>query len=398
VITIFWLRLIVQTSLVGGFGRDALNYPAGIENHGKTCRINMSIGIRFRLWNTVALGIREKLMRVAVFSTKRYDRTFLDQANADFGHEIVYFEPRLSDATSTLAEGFPAVCAFVNDVVDAQVLQSLAAGGTRVIALRCAGFNNVDLAAAEQAGIQVVRVPAYSPHSVAEHTVGLILTLNRKFHRAYARVREGNFSIDGLLGFDLHGRTVGIIGTGQIGAIVARILKGFGCRLLGYDPQPNEECLELGMKYVSLDDLWAESEIVSLHCPLTPETHHLVNRESIDRMKPGVMLINTSRGGVVDTKAAIDGLKGGKIGSLGVDVYEEEADYFFEDLSQQVITDDVLARLLSFPNVLVTSHQAFFTKEAMQAIAATTLTNLKEIEVNGHSTNEVTLGRVRGSG
>ncbi len=335
-------------------------------------------------------------MRVAVFSTKPYDRIFFDRANGNFGHDLTYFEPRLTSETISLAYEFPAVCVFVNDMLDADVLGRLSAGGAKVVALRCAGFNNVDLPAAERFGVKVVRVPAYSPHAVAEHTVGLMLTLNRKIHRAYARVREGNFSLDGLLGFDFHGRTVGVVGTGQIGAIVARIMAGFGCRLLGFDVHPNSECESLGLKYVTLDEVLNRSDIVTLHCPLTPDTRHLINAQTISRMKPGVMLINTSRGAVIDTKAVVEGLKSGQIGSLGIDVYEEEADYFFEDLSQHVIADDVLARLLTFPNVLVTGHQAFFTQEALDAIAETTLRNLQEIAQTGHSQNEVTSHQIKG--
>ncbi|QDU78837.1 D-lactate dehydrogenase [Polystyrenella longa] len=328
-------------------------------------------------------------MRVAFFSTKPYDREFFEQANADHAHELVCFEPRLSVQTSQLANGYEAVCAFVNDQLDAEVLEVLANGGTKYIALRCAGFNNVDLERAKQLRLQIVRVPAYSPYSVAEHSVGLMLTLNRKIHRAYSRVREGNFSLNGLLGFDLHGKTVGIVGTGKIGELVARILAGFGCRLLGFDMRPNPGCTNLGMEYVPLEQLLQESDVVSLHCPLTPETHYLVNEETIAQMKPGVMLINTSRGGVIDTRAAITGLKSGKIGSLGIDVYEEESDYFFEDISQQWIADDVLARLLTFPNVIVTGHQGFFTQEALTAIAQTTLQNLSDLAETGRCKNEV---------
>jgi len=335
-------------------------------------------------------------MRVVVFSTKSYDRTFLECANSRFAHELTFLEARLTSETSKLAKDFPAVCAFVNDVLDAPVLKRLAQGGTMAIALRCAGFNNVDLPTAEKLGFQVVRVPAYSPHAVAEHTVGLMLALNRKIHRAFSRVREGNFSLDGLLGFDLNGRTVGVVGTGQIGAIVSRIMSGFGCRLLGCDPSPNSDCEQFGIKYASLEELLSKSDIVTLHCPLTPQTRYLINTRTIGQMKPGAMLINTSRGAVVDTKAVIDGLKSGRIGSLGVDVYEEEADYFFEDLSQQVITDDVLARLLTFPNVLVTGHQAFFTQDALEAIAETTLNNLRAIEEEGRSANEVTIQMIKG--
>lgn len=327
--------------------------------------------------------------RIAVFSSKPYDREFLSRANLKHQFELVFLEPRLSAETASLAAGFPAVCVFVNDRLDAAVLEQLAAAGTRIVALRCAGFNNVDLPAAERLGIKVVRVPAYSPYSVAEHTVGLILTLNRKIHRAYARVREGNFSLNGLLGFDLHGRTAGVVGTGQIGAITAKILSGFGCRLLGFDPYRNPDCEALGMRYVALDELLAESDLVTLHCPLTPATHHLIDAEAVQKMKPGAMLVNTSRGAVIDTQAVIEGLKSGRIGSVALDVYEEEADYFFEDLSYKVIADDVLARLLTFPNVLITGHQAFFTQEALTSIAETTLGNVQEIVSTGGSKNEV---------
>ena len=316
-------------------------------------------------------------MRVAVFSTKPYDRVFLTRSNAEVGHELTFFEPRLTVETCGLAAGYPAICAFVNDRLDPAVLEQLTAGGTKFVALRSAGFNNVDLPTAERLGIKVVRVPAYSPYAVAEHTIGLILTLNRKIHRAFNRVREGNFALDGLLGFDLHGKTVGVVGTGQIGAIVSQIMSGFGCRLLGYDLYPNAECVKLGMTYVSVEQLLNESDIVTLHCPLTPGTRYLINATTIAQMKTGAMLVNTSRGAVIDTKAVIKGLKSGRIGSVAIDVYEEEADYFFEDRSQQMIADDVLARLLTFPNVLVTAHQAFFTREAMQAIADTTLSNLR---------------------
>lgn len=335
-------------------------------------------------------------MQVAVFSTKPYDRTYLEQANAAYGHEMTFFEPRLTADTCRLADGFPAVCVFVNDELDANVLERLSREGTKTIALRCAGFNNVDLAAAERLNLKVVRVPAYSPHAVAEYAVGMILALNRKIHRAYARVREGNFSLDGLLGFDLHGKTVGIVGTGQIGRIVARIMSGFGCNLVGFDVHPNSECESLGMKYLSFRELLAASDVVTLHCPLTPQTRHLINAATIEELKPGAMLINISRGAVIDTKAVITALKDGRIGALGIDVYEEEADYFFEDLSTHVIEDDVLARLLTFPNVLVTGHQAFFTEEALAAIAETTLQNLQDVDETGVSENEVTSEMVRG--
>lgn len=328
-------------------------------------------------------------MKIAVFSTKPYDREFLQAANDRYGYELAFFEPRLTSETAGLAAGSDAVCAFVNDRLDSAVLDRLAAGGTQVVALRCAGFNNVDLAAAERNGIAVVRVPAYSAYSVAEHAVGLILTLNRKIHRAYARVREGNFSLVGLLGFDLHGRTVGVVGTGGIGAVFARIMAGFGCRLLAYDPVRNPDCEKLGVTYLPLADLLAQSDVVSLHCPLIPATRHLIDAEAVGRMKPGAMLVNTSRGAVIDTRAVIDGLKSGRIGSLGLDVYEEEAEYFFENLSEKVIADDVLARLLTFPNVLITGHQAFFTRDALEAIAETTLRNLRDVEQSGRSPNQV---------
>lgn len=331
-------------------------------------------------------------MRVAVFSTKPYDRTFFERSNQQQAvgqHEITFYEPRLTLDTVGLAKDFDAVCVFVNDQLDSEVLEQLAASDVQVVALRCAGFNNVDLIKAEELGIKVVRVPAYSPYAVAEHTVGLMLSLNRKIHRSYARVREGNFALSGLLGFDFHKKTIGIVGTGQIGALVAQIMSGFGCRLLGYDIHQNADCTSLGMEYVSLEQLLNQSDVITLHCPLIKETHHLVNAETIQQMKPGVMLINTSRGAVIDTRATVEGLKSRQIGSLGIDVYEEEADYFFEDGSHHFIADDVLARLLTFPNVLITGHQAFFTREALEAIAETTLNNLREVEEAGASTNEV---------
>jgi len=319
-------------------------------------------------------------MKIGVFSTKSYDREFFAAANDEAGHELVFFEPRLNRETARLAEGFPAVCAFVNDELDAGVLLSLSRHGTRLVALRCAGFNQVDLKAAAQLGIAVTRVPAYSPDAVAEHTVALILTLARKIHKAHNRVREGNFALEGLLGFELRGRTVGVVGTGKIGAIVARILRGFGCEILAYDVAANPAVEALGGRYVSTDEVFAQSDVITLHCPLVPATRHLINEESLARMKRGVMLINTSRGALVDTEAVIRALKSGKIGLLGLDVYEEEADLFFEDLSTQVIQDDVFARMLTFPNVLITAHQAFFTRQAMEAIARQTLANVTAFE------------------
>jgi len=332
-------------------------------------------------------------MRVAVFSTHGYDRQFLDPAFAGSEHELVYFAPRLTSETVPLAAGFPAVCVFVQDQVDRGVLAELAAGGTRLVALRCAGFNNVDLAAASEFGVRVVRVPAYSPYAVGEFAVGLMLTLNRKIHRAVYRVREGNFALDGLLGTDFRGQTVGIIGAGQIGAVVAQIMHGFGCTLLAADAWQNPACLALGVKYVSHDELFAAADIVSLHCPLVPETHHLVDDRAIALMKPGVMLINTSRGAVIDTRAVIGGLKSGRIGALGIDVYEEEENVFFQDLSDRVLQDDMLARLLTFPNVIVTGHQAFFTRNALERIAATTRENIDAFSAGGELLNALDASR-----
>jgi D-lactate dehydrogenase len=322
-------------------------------------------------------------MKVAVFSTKSYDRQFLDAANAGYKHELVFFEPRLTYDTAVLAAEFPAVCPFINDELDEKTLKCLANQGTRLIALRAAGYNNVDLNAAADLGMTIVRVPAYSPYAVAEHTIGLILTLNRKIHRAYNRVREGNFSLEGFLGFDLHGRTVGIVGTGKIGVIVAQILKGFGCQLLTYDLYPNPECEALGAKYVALPELFSASDIITLHCPLTPETYHLIDTQALEQMKQGVMLINTSRGALINTESVIGALKSRKIGYLGLDVYEQESDLFFEDLSDAVIQDDVFQRLLTFPNVLITGHQAFFTENALKNIAETTMSNITDFE-QGH--------------
>jgi len=324
-------------------------------------------------------------LKVAVFSTRPYDREFLDHANEQSaaGHDLFYLEPRLNAHTAHLAAGHEGVCAFVNDQLGRAELEILAANGTRMIALRSAGFNNVDLAAARDLGFQIGRVPAYSPDAIAEHAVALILSLNRKIHKAYARVREGNFALEGLLGFDLKGKVAGVIGTGKIGINVARILKGFGCEVLASDPFESEELTALGGRYVTVDELLARCDIISLHCPLTPETHHLIGREAIAKMKPGVMLINTSRGAVMDARAVIAGLKSGKVGHVGLDVYEEEEDLFFENLSDQVIRDDVFVRLMTFPNVLITGHQGFFTREAMTAIAGTTIDNISAFERDG---------------
>ena len=333
-------------------------------------------------------------MQVSVFSTKPYDRSFLEEANSAAAHRFSFHEPRLTAATATLAAGAEAVCIFVNDVADAETLSILARQGVRLIVLRCAGFNNVDLAAARDLGVTVARVPAYSPHAVAEHTLALILALNRKIHRAYNRVRESNFALDGLLGFDLNGKTVGVVGTGKIGAVVVRIVTGFGCRVLAHDPYPDDACTALGARYVPLNELFAESDVVTLHCPLTPDTRHLVDAPVLALAKPGLMLINTGRGALVDTPAVIGALKSGALGSLGIDVYEEEADLFFENLSNSVLRDDVFARLLTFPNVLITGHQAFFTREALSGIAGTTIANIDEFERTGQAVHEVSVARL----
>jgi D-lactate dehydrogenase len=315
-------------------------------------------------------------MIVAAFSTKPYDREFLERAAAGTGIEWRWFESRLEADTARLAEGAQAVNCFVNDDLGGGVLERLDALGVRLVTLRCAGFNQVDLPAAARLGLPVVRVPEYSPHAVAEHAVGLVLMLDRRLHKAFNRVREGNFSLDGLLGSDLHGRTVGVVGTGKIGRCFAEIMLGFGCRILAHDPRPDAALEARGVAYVPLADLLRDSDIVSLHCPLTPATHHLIDASRIKLMKPGAMLVNTSRGGLVDTRAVIAALKTGHIGHLGLDVYEEEADLFFEDKSSEIIGDDVFSRLLTFPNVVVTAHQAFFTRNALEAIAAQTVRNL----------------------
>ena len=329
--------------------------------------------------------------RVAVFSTKRYDEEFLTAAreSGGFDVELTFFEARLTVNTAALARGFPVVCAFVNDELSRPVLSQLAGQGTRHVALRSAGFNNVDLAAATELGLTVTRVPDYSPFAVAEFTLALILALNRKLPRAHTRVRDGNFLLDGLLGFDLHGTTAGVIGTGKIGSIVARLLLAFGVRTLAYDVAPSDVVAALGVRYTDLDELLAAADIVSLHCPLLPETHHLIDREAVLKMKSGVMLINTSRGGLIDTAAVIRGLKSGRIGYLGLDVYEEEAEYFFEDFSTRVIEDDTLSRLLTFPNVIVTGHQGYFTAQALHDIARTTLANVEESAAGRPLANEV---------
>lgn len=327
-------------------------------------------------------------MRIAVFSAKPYDQMFLARANTANRHELSFLEVRLTEDTAALAKGFEGVCVFVNDHLSDAVLETLQANGTRLIALRSAGFNHVDLAAAKRLGLVVARVPAYSPHAVAEHAVALVLSLNRKTFRAYNRVREGNFALDGLLGFDLQGKTVGVIGTGHIGQLFATIMHGFGCRVVANDPFPNPQ-LDGLVEYMPLDTLYQQADIISLHCPLTPDTDHLINADAIARMKRGVMLINTGRGRVVDTRAVIAGLKSGHIGHLGLDVYEEEEQLFFEDLSHGVIDDDQFMRLTTFHNVLITGHQAFFTEEALTNIAETTLANADAFESGSGTLHQV---------
>ncbi|MBW4329420.1 2-hydroxyacid dehydrogenase [Stakelama sp. CBK3Z-3] len=335
-------------------------------------------------------------MRIAIFGTKAYDRRFLTKANVAHGHDLVFFEPRLDEATAVLADGFPAVCVFVNDLLNADVLERLAAGGTRLVALRCAGTNNVDLSAALRLGITVVRVPAYSPHAVAEFTVALMLALDRNIARAWTRVRENNFALDGLIGRNLHERTVGVIGTGRIGALVARSLRlGFGCEVLASDVARDPDLEAAGVCYVDPATLLGNVDIVTLHCPLTPETHHIVDAAAIQSARPGMMIVNTSRGGLIDTAAMIDGLKSRKLGGVALDVYEQEADLFFEDLSSEIVQDDLFQRLLTFPNVLVTGHQAFLTEEALTAIAETTLASISDAEAGRTLHNRVTPEQVR---
>ncbi|MDO4780434.1 MAG: 2-hydroxyacid dehydrogenase [Bacteroides sp.] len=330
------------------------------------------------------------MYKIAFFSNKSYDEQSFNERNKEFGFEIKYFKGNLNKNTVLLTQGADAVCIFVNDVANEEVINALAENGVKLIALRCAGFNNVDLEAAARAGIKVVRVPAYSPYAVAEYTVALMLSLNRKIHRASWRTKDGNFALHGLMGFDMRGKTVGVIGTGKIAKILIHILKGFGMNILAYDPFPDHNfAREEKILYVSLDELYHSSDIISLHCPLTEQTKYIINDYSISKMKEGVMIINTGRGQLIHTNALIEGLKNKKIGSAGLDVYEEEGGYFFEDKSDRIIDDDVLARLLSFNNVIVSSHQAFFTKEAMGNIATTTLQNLKDFMNGKPLVNEV---------
>ncbi len=328
-------------------------------------------------------------MKVAVYSARRYDKSLLVKANEQAGHTLRFLEDCLTAATAALAEGCGAVCVFVNDTVDAEVLALLAAQGSRLVATRSTGYNQIDTQAAARLGIAVVRVTDYSPHSVAEFAVGLLLAVNRKIARASARTRDGNFDLDGLMGFDLHGKTVGVIGTGKIGTIFARIMAGFGCTVLGHDRYPSAAFEALGGRYVEVDDLLACSDVVSLHCPLTDDTRHIVNAQSLARAKRGSVLVNTSRGGLIDTDAAIQALKTGQLGGLAIDVYEQEANLFFQDLSSTIICDDVIQRLVSFPNVIVTGHQAFFTVEAIGQIMRTTIESITAFERGEELVNRV---------
>jgi D-lactate dehydrogenase len=327
-------------------------------------------------------------MRIAVFSTKSYDKDYLDRFNAD-ANELVYFEAPLNINTSNLTQGYKGVCVFVNDKLDEATINAIARNGVKLIVLRCAGFNNVNLDAAKRNNIGVVRVPAYSPYAVAEHAVALMLTLARKTHKAYNRVRENNFSLERLNGFNIHGKTVGVVGTGKIGMAFCKIMLGFGANVLAYDIVTNDELISSGVKYTTPDELVKHSDIISLHCPLTPETRYMVNKDTIQSMKKGVMLINTSRGALINTRDVLVALKQGKIGYLGIDVYEQEEKLFFNDLSESIQEDDLIARLISFPNVLITAHQGFFTNEALEQIASTTINNILSFEKGLPSGNEV---------
>lgn len=329
-------------------------------------------------------------MKIAFFSSKPYDKTFFEAENKNYGFELNFYETHLGPHIVNAIEDEQAVCVFVNDKVNRQVIEILAKKGVKIIALRCAGFNNVDLEAAKEFGIKICRVPAYSPEAVAEHTMAMLLTLNRKTHKAYNRVREQNFALNGLLGFNLFQKTIGIVGTGKIGKAFVNIAKGFGCKIIAYDLYPDQELMNNGVEYVELDKLFKSSDIISLHCPLTPENHYMINQETIAMMKDGVTIINTSRGGLINTHEAIEALKNHKIGYLGIDVYEQEEKLFFKDLSAEIIQDDMIQRLMSFPNVLVTAHQAFFTQEALEQISEITMRSISEIKEKG-STDEVVM-------
>lgn len=326
-------------------------------------------------------------MKLAVFSTYQYDEEYLNQFNP--GHKITYYAVTLNEQTAALTKGFDAICIFVNDAVTKEVLDILKNNGVKLIVLRCAGFNNVDIKAADELGIPVLRVPAYSPEAVAEHALALILTLNRKTHKAYNRVREGNFSLEKLMGFNLHNRNIAVIGTGNIGRIFCRLLKGFGCQIRAYDLYPNQDLINDGVTYGTLEETLKDADIVSLHCPLMDSTRHIINEESLKLFKNGAMLINTSRGGLIHTPDVIEALKTGKLGYLGLDVYEQEGKLFFQNLSEDIIEDELITRLISFPNVLITSHQGFLTKEAMEQIATTTFNNMEAFLNNTEMVNRV---------
>jgi D-lactate dehydrogenase len=319
-------------------------------------------------------------MKIAFFSAKPYDKIFFEARNKDFGFELEYWETHLGPhVVNAVDEGTEVVCVFVNDKLTAEVLETLSTKGVKIIALRCAGFNNVDLEAAKRFGLRVCRVPAYSPEAVAEHAVAMLLTLNRKTHKAYNRVREQNFSLNGLMGFNLHGKTIGVVGTGKIGKAFCKIMLGFGCKILAFDPEEKEELKAVGVEYLELDELWKHSDIISLHCPLNAENHHMISANSLNLMKKSVTIINTSRGALLNTPDVIHGLKNKQIAYLGIDVYEQEEKLFFKDLSGSIIEDDDIQRLLSFPNVLLTGHQAFFTEDALEQIASITLNSINEI-------------------
>ncbi|KJG10291.1 lactate dehydrogenase [Photobacterium kishitanii] len=328
-------------------------------------------------------------MKIAVFSTKGYDQKSFAHTNKKFHQQLTYFDFQLNHHTAKMAEGFDAICAFVNDDLSEPVLKILAEQGVKIIAMRCAGFDRVDLDAAKALNIQVVTVPAYSPESIAEHTLGLMLSLNRRIHRAYQRTRDANFSLEGLTGYNFHGRTVGVIGTGKIGIATIRILKGLGMNILAYDPYPNPIALELGVTYTTLDEIYEKSNVITLHCPMSKENYHMLNRKAFAKMRKGMMIINTSRGGLLNSSDAVEALKSGIISALGVDVYENEKDLFFQDKSNDIIQDDVFRRLSSCHNVLFTGHQAFLTEEALGSIAQTTLENLASFEKGELSGNEL---------
>lgn len=328
-------------------------------------------------------------MKIAFFSTKSYDREFFDADPLSKKHQITYFEFQLNKETASFTKDFDAICVFVNDKIDAETIKILKTNGIELIVLRCAGFNNIDLKAIKENNIKVFRVPAYSPQAIAEHAVALILTLNRKTHKAYNRIRENNFSLEKLTGFNLFEKTVGVVGTGKTGAAFCKIMLGFGCKVISFDIAENESLKQMGVNYKSFEEILELSDIISLHCPLNPQTQHLIDKTAFTKMKDGVMLINTSRGAVVDTKQAIESLKSKKLGYLGIDVYEQEENLFFKDLSESIIQDDVIARLLSFPNVLITAHQGFFTQEALTQIANITLQNVEDFENGISSDNEV---------